>query len=103
MGHPLLDAQTEALVQEVMRKYGCGRDEAILAVALEHGEVYGDGDLVCLHPLTPEQRRAIGLDYDLGQVIAANRVRLAEEASSEEPDAPEGVAAPKTSSDVRRP
>ena len=85
-----------------MREHGVEIEEAMLLVALRRGQVYGAGDLVYLHPLTPEQLRAIGVDHDPEQVIAADRARLAEEAFSTQPGAAEGVATPATSSDTRR-
>jgi hypothetical protein len=77
MDYPPQDAETERLVKEVMLKYGCGRDEAILAVALERGEVYGAGDLVSVGRLTPEERRLTGLDHDPHKIAAETRARAA--------------------------
>jgi hypothetical protein len=72
-----LDPDTERLVQEVMDREGCDLEEAILAVAIERGEVYGDGDLVSINRLTPEQRRLSGLEHDPDQVMAETRARMA--------------------------
>jgi hypothetical protein len=77
MDSPPLDAETERLVREIMDKHGCSREEAILAVALERGEVYGDGDLVTLRPLTPEERKLTGLDHDPHRIAAETRARAA--------------------------
>lgn len=77
-----LDPETERLVQEVMESEGCGFEEAIYVVALERGEVYGDGDLVCIHRLTPEQRRRSGLDHDPDQIATVTHARAAARAAA---------------------
>jgi hypothetical protein len=66
----------EQEVRKAMQDHGVSREEATLVVGLRLGEVYGDGDLVCLHPLTPEQRRLFGFDHDPEQLIAESRARL---------------------------
>jgi hypothetical protein len=71
-----LDDETERLVQLAMSEHGYDRDEAILAVALEHGETYGAGDLLSIRPLTPEERRLSGLEHDPDQVMAETRARV---------------------------
>lgn len=75
-GRPL-DDETERLVQEAMREHGYDREEAIYAVALERGEVYGAGDLVSVRRLTPEERRLTGLDHDPHKIAAETRARAA--------------------------
>lgn len=71
------DPETERLVQDMMDSKGCGFEEAIYLVALERGEVYGDGDLVSTRRLTPEERRRIGLVHDPDQVMAETLARVA--------------------------
>ena len=71
------DAETERLVEQAMREHGYDHEEAIYAVALEHGEVYGAGDLVSVRRLTPEERRVTGLDHDPHKIAAETRARVA--------------------------
>ena len=71
-----LDAETERLVERAMREHDYEREEAIYAVALERGEVYGAGDIVSVSRLTPEQRRSFGLEHDPDQVMAETRARV---------------------------
>lgn len=47
--------ETERRIEAIMREQGVDRGEAIWQVALKYGEWHDD--LVCLHPLTEEQRR----------------------------------------------
>ena len=82
MDRTRLDPETERLVQEVMDREGRDLEEAILAVAIERGEVYGDGDLVSISRLTPEQRRLSGLEHDPDQVMAKTRARVASRAAA---------------------
>ena len=72
-----LDAETERLVEQAMREHGYDHEEAIYAVALERGEVYGAGDLVSVRRLTPEERRLTGLDHDPHKIAAETRARAA--------------------------
>jgi hypothetical protein len=56
----------EEEIAEIMRTTSLDRGYAEEAVAWNHGEpVYG---IETLHPLTPEQRRAIGLDRPAEEV-----------------------------------
>jgi hypothetical protein len=72
-----LDAETERLAREKMSDHGCGVPEALYLVALDRGNVFGGGDLVCIGPpLTAEQRRLTGLDHDPEQVMAETRARV---------------------------
>ena len=71
-----VEEQIEREVREAMREHSISREEASLLVALRRGYVYGAGDLVSLTPLSPEQRRLLGLDHDPEQLIAESRARL---------------------------
>jgi hypothetical protein len=59
----------EEEIAEIMRTTNLDRGYAEEAVAWNHGEpVYG---IETLNPLTPDQRRAIGLDRTLEEVMTA--------------------------------
>lgn len=62
--------QFEQEVEHVMREQGVDRAEAITLVALRHGEILGDGDLLCIQPMTPERRRRLGLGRPPEEVLA---------------------------------
>lgn len=78
-----VDEDFDRHVLQAIRDHGIGHEEAIYLVALRRGQVYGAGDLVCMQPLTPEQRRAIGLEHDPEQAIEESRARLAIKRSSD--------------------
>jgi hypothetical protein len=53
-------AQIEQEIEALVRDQGVDPAEAAAIVGLRHGELLGDGDLLCIHPLTEEQRRRYG-------------------------------------------
>jgi hypothetical protein len=70
----------EEEIAEIMRTTCLDRGYAEEAVAWNHGEpAYG---IETLQPLTPAERRAIGLDWTLDEVMSA----LGEEAPEDEID-----------------
>jgi len=62
--------QFELEVADVMRDQGVDRAVAITIVGLRHGELFGEGDLLCIRPLTPERRRRLGLGRPPEEVLA---------------------------------
>lgn len=93
-----MDRVTESVdleqeVNQLVSEYGLERAEAITIVALRHGEVYGDGDLVSMRPLTEEQLARSGVNRSLREVLAAQRQRLRNGATRASlPDADEAPA-----------
>lgn len=80
MGGIVTPADVEREIQRLMAERGIDRVEAILIVGNRSTEVFGHGDLVCLHPLSAEQRRQLGLGRDPEEVMAEQRARQAREA-----------------------
>jgi hypothetical protein len=83
-----VDREFEDEVRRVMDEQGIEREDAIYQVALERGQVYGDGDLVCMRRLTSEELRAIGLNHDPEEILARDlERRTASKATDSERDA----------------
>ena len=60
---PITDRAVE--VRTVMEQLGVDEVQAEFIVALAHGEV--DGDIGFSRPVTPEERRRMGLDVIIGE------------------------------------
>src|SRR5687767_15160571 len=97
MDHLSIDEEFDREVRQTMSDHGIDREEAFLIVALRRGEVYGDGDLVSVRPLSPDERRSIGLDLDPEQVIAQDRAVLAKEARFDPAGVEDDVDVPASS------
>ena len=78
MDHLNLDESFKQEARQAMLDYGIGLEEALLVVAIRRGQVYGAGDIVFLQPLSAEERRALGLDHDIEEVLARDRDRKAD-------------------------
>jgi hypothetical protein len=86
-----LETEFEDEVRRVMGEQGIEREDAIYQVALERGQVYGAGDLVCMRRLTPDELRAIGLDHDPEEVFARDLAPLAENGAAAVEDSADGI------------
>lgn len=74
--------EIEREIASLVTGLGIEREVAMMILGLvPPPEVFGDGDLVCLHPLTDEQRRRLGLGRDPENVMAEQRARQAREAA----------------------
>ena len=83
--------EIEREIANLMAELGIEREVAMMILGLvPPPEVFGDGDLVCLTPLTADQRRGLGLGRDPDEVMAERRARQAREA-----------AAPTVAADIR--
>jgi hypothetical protein len=67
--------EIEVEIQATMRERGVDRIEAETIVGMRHGELHGDGDILVLRKLTPDQRRALGLGRSIQEVFAAQQAR----------------------------
>jgi hypothetical protein len=65
----------EPEIAETMREEGVDRDEAQVIVGLRRGELFGDGDLLSIRPLSPDQKRQLGLGRSIDDMLAAQRPR----------------------------
>jgi hypothetical protein len=65
----------EREIAETMREQGVDREEAQVIVGLRRGELYGDGDLLSIRPLSLDQKRQLGLGRSIDDVLAAKRLR----------------------------
>ena len=93
MDHSLECQDVEREIERLMTERGVDRVEAILILGNRSGEVFGDGDLICLQPLTDAQRRRLGLGRDFREVLAEQRAREAREAREAGQDLPEPASA----------
>lgn len=65
----------EQEIETVMCERRVDREEAETIVALRHGELHGDGDLLFTRPLTDEQRRRLRIGWSIFDVIAEDQAR----------------------------
>jgi hypothetical protein len=73
----------ERQIEEVMTDLGLTRDEALIVLGHASGYALGNSDIVCIHSLTAEQWRRLGLGRDFREVLAEQRAREAREAGQE--------------------
>jgi hypothetical protein len=82
MDDVVVTEEMEREIADLMTDFGFEREVAMTVLELvSPPEAFGDGDLVCLHPLTDEQRRRLGLGRDPDEVMAEQRARQAREAA----------------------
>jgi hypothetical protein len=62
--------QREAEIQAVMDELGLDRDAALIVLGLRIGEVFNDGGLASVRPLSEEERRRLGLGRRPEDVLA---------------------------------
>ena len=81
MDRTLEQWDVEREIERLMTEAGIDRVEAILLLGNRSSEVFGDGDLVCLHPLTDAQRTRLGLGRDFAEVMAEQHARQERDAA----------------------
>ena len=76
--------EREAMIQELLDRTTLPREYAEEAVAISLGE--SNGDIVPTRPLTPEERRRIGLDVTMDEARERMEQRARELAEAETGD-----------------
>jgi hypothetical protein len=69
----------ERQIEEIMTDLGLTREEALIVLGRSPGYALGDSDIVCIHPLTDEEWRRLGLGRNFREVLAEQEARQARE------------------------
>jgi hypothetical protein len=102
MDHLNVDESFQAEAREAMVEHGISLEEALLLVAIRRDQVYGTGDIVFLQPLSSDERRALGLDQDLEEVLARDRAKASHADAARSCDDNADVEKPVASGGVRQ-
>lgn len=67
--------QTEREIEATMREQGVDRIEAAAIVGMRHGTEHGEGDLLCVRPLSEALQRRLGIGRSIAEVLAEQHSR----------------------------